>query len=683
MEDDTNIPVRAAGLPRIHLLPEEVRSRIAAGEVIERPASVLKELVENSLDAGAGALHVQIEGGGRELVRLADDGCGMDAADLALAVCRHATSKLSSADDLYVLTTLGFRGEALPAIGSVSRMVLISRPPHSDQAWRLEVQGGAVGQVAAAAGSPGTIVEVRELFYNLPARRKFLKGQGPEAAACTEMFVRLALARPDVAFTLTQGRQEILSCPPVAAHGLRGGIALQAYVQRARDALGRSATEDLAPVSAALLPRAEAELAAPAPPGAWPPRPERLDAPYRLTGLLCRPDRSRPNRSQIYLAVNGRPVRDRTLTTALLEAYRQWMPARRFPAGVLFLELPRADVDINVHPTKAEVRFRFPNLIFSLFHQAVREAFGAAPVAPEAGVSQAPSPAPARPPGAQFRPPAAAAPPAFDLWQGEREAPVRMPGLSLSGEAPAAYGAPVVLERPGAAPAVRPQPVPERPALRTGPASGPPAAPVAAQASAAFRVLGQAGGAYIVIEDAEGVKVLDQHAVHERVLFEELQRNARQNARADSQRLLLPENVELTPAQAAALSDPEAHAALHELGYELAEFGPRAVVVHAVPAALKGQRAPALVAELLDVLTGAADGSARAPSRVSLREKAAYILACKGAIKAGDRLSVEQMAALVSQFRRCAPSLGATCPHGRPVAVDLSWDELERRVGRA
>ena len=687
------LPVLSASVrPRIHLLPDAVKSRIAAGEVIERPASVLKELVENALDAGAKAIHVLLEAGGRELIRVTDDGSGMTPEELVLSIQRHATSKLTSADDLYRLTTLGFRGEALPSIGSVSRMTISTRPRlaagagDSDAAWRLRVEGGAVGAPEPAAGGFGTTVEVRELFFNLPARKKFLKGPGAEAAACGDTLLRLALVRPDVAFTLLQGRQEILACPATAAPAGTGHVALAAYAQRAEAALGQHLAHTLVQV-AAEGPGERPELAAGAEPAASAPQ------GYRLFGLVTPPAQTRPNRAHIYLAVNGRPVKDRTLTTALLEAFRHLLPPKRYPAAVLFLDLPGSDVDINVHPTKAEVRFRIPGLVFSLFHHALREAFApqlqvashASRVAGPTLVSPADAALETQDSGLATR--------RFDLWQGERA----VPGAAAPGSPAPRSHAPLYPGAGGASTAA------EAPAAHLGLRVAGARLEDAPRPSAeiqnskfkiqhfpsSFRVLGQAGGAYIVAEDERGVLLFDQHALHERVLFEELLARARAgtegSAGAERQGLLLPEILELSPAQAAAFSDPEAREVLAELGYEVAEFGPRAIAVHAVPVVLKGARAASLVREVLEALAQVSEeypAGKKRPDRASLREKAAYVLSCKGAIKAGEQLSPEQAQALLAEFQARVGGRSFTCPHGRPLAIELSWEELERRVGR-
>lgn len=662
-KDAAHVEVRPS---RIRPLPDDVKSRIAAGEVVERPASVIKELVENSLDAGARSIHVELAGGGRELIRITDDGIGLDAEDLAMAVRRHTTSKLTTADELYELATFGFRGEALPAIASVSRLKITSRPRPGDEAWQINVTGSAESLVRPASGAFGTTVEVRDLFYNLPARLKFLKNPGAEASACTEMLVRLSLVRPDVAFTLVQDGQEVFACPAISASG-NGSGPVVSFAQRARDVLGSVATEGLVEIDYRYVPAGK-DAPPQTEPGNWP----RLSgaADYRLLGLLSSPAHTRPNRSQIHLAVNGRSVRDRTFAQAIVEAYRQWLPARRFPAAVLFLELPGTDVDINVHPSKAEVRFRYPSRVFSLVHHAVRSLFAPAQVPAQPAIENLASAAPAVHVPVQQT---------FDLWQGARTVETQplmpaeesgVPSALRTAEEKGVYLAP-------------PAPLPAREPFRCAEKTTalPRTAPEPDGSIPPFRILGQAGGSYIVYEDDEGLKILDQHAAHERVLFEQLIERARTGARADAQRLLLPESVELTPPQASALSDETVRATIEELGFEISDFGPRAVLVQAVPVVLKSQKAPEYIGEILEGLVGDLE-SGRTPTRATLREKAAYVLSCKGAIKAGEALNMAQMNALLIEFFRRVARRGGTCPHGRPVAIEFSWEELERKVGR-
>jgi len=683
---------------KVRILPAAIASRIAAGEVVERPASVVKELVENALDAGARNIHVELAAGGRELVRVSDDGCGMGPEDLALCVLPHATSKLQSLEDLAQIATLGFRGEALPSIAAVSRFTLTSRRAlrlrgaADDSAWRIEVLGGEPQrpQPSPAAAAEGTAAEVRDLFFNVPARAKFLKGAGAEAAACADALLRLALTRPDAAFTLLHGRHEVFSL--LAAHNAaEGPPPLGAFLRRAREVLGRSASEGLL----------ELDVAGPGDSTAAPVPGLPSDyRGYRLYGLISPPAVTRPNRSSIYLAVNGRPVKDRTLTSALLESCRHLLPPQRYPVAVLFLELPGPDVDINVHPTKAEVRFRLSGLVYALFHHAIRVACGAGATEKvlstgvpntvlSAGVLSTESSAP----GIQHSAPGSRS---FDLWPREK---VQSAGI-LSTESPALGAQHSALSTQYSALA----PASNRVADEAAVFAEPPA--VSAQresvhpqsaignaqseiGSQEFRVLGQAGGAYIVLEDETGVKLVDQHALHERILFEDLMSRAEGRARGDAQGLLVTEPLELTPAQAAVFADESATEVLTRLGFDVESFGPRSILVRAVPAFLKSANAPSLVRDVLDCLAGGPDtlsplgrGQGEGPSRAAFREKAIYTLACKGAIKAGERLTLEQMRALVAEFRRKVGARGYTCPHGRPVALEVSWDQLEHAVGR-
>src|SRR5579862_1311330 len=703
----------------IRVLPPELVARIAAGEVVERPASIVKELVENALDASASKIRVEIESGGTARVRVTDDGSGMSPADLLLSVQPHATSKLDSADQLHRLSTLGFRGEALPSIASVTRFSIVSRQVSSrdPHAWRIELEPGLTQapQVRPSAGNTGTTVEAADLFFNLPARKKFLKGLASEASACADTFLRLALTRPDVAFSLSQGRSELLALPAVtrsrapiggthSPHS-RPALPTAAYLRRARDAFGQANSAGLLELDFTDQLHVEAPS----------------ESACRLFGLLFLPKLNAPNRNQIYLTVNGRSVRDRTLTSPLLEAFRHLLPPRRFPRAALFLELPGGDVDINVHPAKSEVRFRVPGRIFALFHHAVRGACGVE--SQESGVRSQESEvsghwsgngaAPGAPPHADL-----VFPPTGPLLDGTVPAPVPAafndafdvwPASRVS-EAPAPFGAPPRgfernVPRSYASPATPLQ------SSRTLPTPRRDSVPALVEASARpaldCRVIGQAAGSYIVVEDESGVKLIDQHALHERILFERLMASAASSSRGDAQGLLVPETVELSAAQAALLSASSESGAcrasarsgqaveqtplalLAHLGFDCTPFGPRTLLLQAIPAILKSASPARLVSELLETLAAGDDAplsSAKPLKRASLREKTAYILSCKAAIKAGERLTVVQMEALLGSFHNTVGPLSAhgslTCPHGRPLSFNVSWYELERAVGR-
>ena len=691
----------------IRILPPELIARIAAGEVVERPASVVKELVENALDAGARRIRVQLTDGGVSEILVHDDGTGLPPSQLALAVQPHATSKLFDASSLQTLSTLGFRGEALPSIASVSRFTMTSRTraeaheAHGDNAgaWRIEVNGGQPQEPQArpAAGPVGTTVLVRELFYNLPARKKFLKGLSSEAAAAADTLQRLALTRPDVAFTLQHGRSTLLELPavqskpanrqhPRSAHAAPD-LPIEAYHQRARELLGRTNSKGLLEIDLFNQPASDHNSDHNSENGA-----------SRLYGLLSPPSLTRPNRNLIYLTVNGRSVKDRTLTSALLEACRHLLPPRRYPIAVLFLELDGNDVDINVHPAKTEVRFRQPGSIYALLHQAVRQAFDLRdPLRPTAVDSGRWTVDGERwTVDGKTRVPSTLSFPRTGALLAETQpqiSPVTLSPLhpftpsssqpDRASESPAPYN--II-----AAAVLTPSPL--HPFTPSSPA----------HVTDDFRVIGQAAASYIVLEDETGVRLIDQHALHERILFEGLLASSMAHARADAQSLLIPEPVELSPAQAALLSaSDQPLELLSELGFDCEPFGPRTLLVRAIPTILRQASPAGTVSDFLESLaagddsppsgwagsSNASNANGRAQRRFSLREKAAYIVSCKAALKAGERLTVDQMRALILEFRRVAGPLAErgnlTCPHGRKLSLDVSWHDLERAVGRA
>ncbi len=654
-------------MPTIRVLPEAVRSRIAAGEVIERPASVVKELVENSLDAGASGVNVEFSAGGLPFLMVADDGCGMSPEDLAVCVDRHATSKLDDAEDIYRITTLGFRGEALPSIGSVSRMRIASRErgaPPDAPAFAIEVAGGEKGNVAPCALAYGTRVEVRDLFFNTPVRAKFLKSEAAEAAAIAETVTRLALSRPDIAFSLSRDGRELLRT--------LGNASLEDAIAAC---FGDSTLSGLLPV--------------------------RIEGPAgaAIEGFISKPSFHKPNRGWIYFFVNGRAVRDRLMASALEEAYRGLLPLRRHPAAFLRLDIEPSEVDVNVHPAKTEVRFRNPGMIFATIQSAVRNAMAPPrplPISDAKGLASSKKDAESKQAeGGLFdagsrpeamggsrvadasrscdRPPRFSAARTFDLWAGER---VVGPPRALVSEAPPKYRA----EGSGPPAEMAPAGIREssRPASEPPTAGDPGAADIPAGRPAAaedFRIVGQAGGAYIVFEDAEGLRIADQHAIHERVLFERFRRKAA-GGKWDIQGLLIPITAEVSPEAAAIL--PEAADLLGTLGFDVEPFGPRSLLIRGVPAAAgMAECAGSLLVEAIEKFA-----SGLRTDRAALGEKVLAMMACKAATKAGERLTDEQMRALVADYRATVSSRGFTCPHGRSVAVEISWEELERKVGR-
>lgn len=572
--------------PAIRLLPTDIVNRIAAGEVIERPAAAVKELVENALDAGATRIAVAIDGGGIARIEVTDDGCGMSAADLALAVQRHCTSKLPGGD-LVRIATLGFRGEALPSIGAAARLTLISRPPDAPHAHRIAVEGGIVSPVAPAAGAPGTRVEVADLFFATPARRKFLKSSRTEADHAEATLRRLAMAAPGVAFRLTLDGQTAFDLPA------------QDRAARAAAILGRDAAEVLQPVEA-----------------------ERGE--LRLSGFVCAPSVTRATAAGQSLVVNGRPVTDPMLRTALRVATRDVIPAGRFPVAALWLDLPPELLDVNVHPAKTELRFRDADAVRGFVISAVQRALAG-------GVG-----APARPALGGFRP-------SFRL-----SAPVpRHEGFA---EAQLPLAAP---------PAAR--------ALASGGAASadhPLGAPVA-----------QVLDTYIVAATAAQEMVLvDQHAAHERLTHEALRAQYLDGTIA-SQPLLLPAVVDLPEAEARRIA--EAAQALSRLGLDLEQFGPGAVLVRALPASLGAADPAPLLRDIADELSEHGESTALAARLDAVIAR----MACHGSIRAGRRLSLAEMDALLRQME--ATPRAATCSHGRPTVLKLTKADIERLFQRS
>lgn len=626
-------PGPAVSAGRIRRLPDALIDQIAAGEVVERPASVVKELVENAIDAGARRVRVEVREGGRDFLAVSDDGSGMTRAEAVLALERHATSKLATAEDLARIGTFGFRGEALPAIASVSRLRLRTRAAGEGEGTELEVDHGRAGPPRAAGVPVGTRVEVAALFGAVPARRKFLKAAATEWTHVADWLARAALARPDVHFDVAREDRPAWSWP---------------------------ATPDRLARIAAVLSEREAEGLVPA---------ELERDGLRLRGFVSRPDAHRRSAEGLYLYVNGRPVRDRLLRHALLEAYRDLLPRGRFPTAVLELELPPEAVDVNVHPAKWEVRFADPQTIHRAVSATVRRAIearswlvgaggeGAAAGAPRAAGSVAPAPGQSELPGARSvlgspRP------------GGGFGAPTAA-GAALEGAAGAAGDWLFAARTPheDAAPGVAAAPVPR---------------------FADLRLLGQLLGSYLVLEDKAGLVLVDQHAAHERVLYEHM-RAAWLAGAVERQLLLVPATIELEAASRAAVE--ASGAALGRLGFELEPFGPGAVLCRAVPALLADQDPAALVRGLADELRGGAlaagEGTPVGPASVRLVEAADRLfasLACHAARRAGDVLAAAEQRGLVDALD--AIPWAPTCPHGRPVAVPFPLAEIERRFGR-
>ena len=600
---------------KINRLPVGLANQIAAGEVVERPASVVKELVENALDAGATRVAVAIEEGGKARIRVEDDGEGMSPEDAALALERHATSKLACLEDLGAISTLGFRGEALPSIASVSRLTLRTRARGTGHGTAVRVEGGAAASARAAGAPEGAIVEVDDLFYNVPARRKFLKSDGAEARQVSRVVTQIALVNPEVGFRLTSGRRQLLACQPVATLADR---FFQLYGERT----------DLVEVG-------------------------RAAGGIRLTGYAAALAVQGSSQAPQNIFVNRRPIRDRTISHAIGEAYSRATIKPRRPEVHLFLDLPPDRVDVNVHPTKAEVRFREPSLVHELLRRALRDALGreAAPeLALRGAADSVPEPAPQSIPGvvAGLR---AASPWAPPSATSDRPGP--------GGWSGGAAGVREVSEWTGAANANRTE--------------GGDGTDGTDGAAAPMVPLGQFRDTFIIAVDNDGIAIIDQHVAHERILFEQVM--ARLTAgRPQSPPLLEPLLLDLPPAQRAAL---EAHAAdLGRLGFEVDEFGGESVRVAAAPALLGRAACAAAVRAMASDLDGLEPD---AGVDDALRRIAATT-ACHAAVKANDRLTWEKMTYILAELRRTAYS--TVCPHGRPVVLRMTREELERRFER-
>jgi len=585
------------GARPVRLLPDDLVDQIAAGEVVERPASVVKELVENALDAGAGRIGIEVREGGAALVAVSDDGLGMTADDARMALERHATSKVVTGEDLVRIGTFGFRGEALPAIASVSRLRLRTRARGAAEGFEVQVEGGKLLTARAAGGPEGTRVEVADLFANVPARRKFLKSAATEWGHVAEWLARAALALPAVHFDVRRDDRDAVSWPAVS------------------DPLDRIA---------AVLSEREAEGLVTA---------ESQEGAFSLRGFVSRPESHRPSAAGLHLFVNRRPVRDRLLRHALLEVYRDVLPRGRYPTAVLFLEVPPESVDVNVHPAKWEVRFGDPSGMHRLVTRAVRGALT------ERRWLGANAPDAAAVTGAALRDA-----PATSDWV--------FAGASTPREAPASAASLFSTPPTGSVPHVAS-------ALRFG----------------ALRLLGQALATYLIAETDDGLVLIDQHAAHERVLYERLRASWRAGG-VERQTLLLTETVELAPDAVARLA--EAEDALHRMGFEIEPFGAQAVAVRAIPALLAGREPGSLVRQAADQLARGAGETLPAPDAANVLFAS---LACHAARRAGDRLDPREQQALLAALDTIpwAP----TCPHGRPVAVPIRQSELERRFGRA
>jgi DNA mismatch repair protein MutL len=573
---------------RIRLLPEHVANQIAAGEVIERPASVVKELVENSLDANAKRITVSIKNGGRTAIRVTDDGFGMSRDDALLALERHATSKIAKAEDLSSIRSLGFRGEAIPSIAAVSRYALTSRERGTLSGTQIEIAGGKIVSVQDVGTAEGTDVEVRNLFFNLPARRKFLRSVPTETAHIEHIVTLCALAHTNVAFKLTVDEREVFDLAP--AEELSG---------RLRELYGAQLVEQLVPVS---LVRGD----------------------IRVDGIIGKPGVSRSDRSQQHVFVNGRPVESKGINYALLEGYHTALMKSRFPVTFLFIDIDPELVDVNIHPAKREVRFRDEFAVRQCVIDATRAAL--------------------EPKGATPQPVTTS---------------VSSPPLALRSEtiAPTSVQAPLLPSQPnhleGEAPAE-----PQREVLTE---------------EGRWRILGVIGRLYVLIESAEGLVLMDQHAAHERVLFEKMLKEIETDS-APAQRLLLPSTLELDARDAEFLRSNIK--TLHKLGIGISEFGEKTFLIDALPPYFALENLPQTFRNIVDELrqTGEQVHARR------LGEDKIATTVCRHAVKAHDLLRGEELHGLLEQLHKC--DLPYTCPHGRPTMIQISYPELEKKFGR-
>lgn len=599
----------------IRLLPADVANKIAAGEVVERPASVLKEILENAIDAGATQVDVEAVAGGTRLVSVADNGSGMNRDDALLSIERHATSKIHAAADIEHIHTLGFRGEALAAISSVSRFRLRTRRHAELAGTELVVSGGKLMDVKDAGCPPGTILEIRDLFFNLPARRKFLRSPQTETVHIRQMFLLQALAWPAVGMSLTlDGRRSWALAP--------GATPLE----RIRELFGEDVVGGLRPV-------------------------EARTGDVGLSGFVSVPSLTRGDRTEQYVFVNGRPASAPVVSYAINEAYHSLIPDGRHPTVFLYLGLAPDLVDVNVHPTKKEVRFRRPSDVRDAIIGAIRKALSESGAGFVAGQTPAPAPAPAMP---------AAVTPLLKIDDLPASRVFTYPRLPPLDARPAASGVPGSAGIPEAG---KPD----------APAGSAPALPEAKAPWAWCRVLGQINGLYVVLETEDGYVVMDPHAAHERVLFEKLLKAVEQG-QVESQGLLVPETVELQPRDA--LLVRRNIGLLKKLGLGVSEFGGDAFVVDALPRGMDGLRVKDMlidVARHLETL-----GERGSHSR--WREEAIAQAACKAAVKARDRLSLAEVEQLVVAL--ASAEMPYTCPHGRPTLIYTSFRELARKFGR-
>jgi DNA mismatch repair protein MutL len=659
-------------MSRIRILAENVANKIAAGEVVERPASVVKELLENALDAGAHSIRIETESGGKRVIRVVDDGTGMNHDDALLAFERHATSKLRTADDLLSISTLGFRGEALPSIASISRLLLETRSAEDEQGTRVEFAGGKLVSVKPAGLPAGTSISVADIFYCVPARRKFLKSETTELGHIASLVTHYALAHPDCQFLLKTPTQEILNCTPV-----------EKLSERVYQIFGRQALDELTEITPTEGPVRSAITEPPL-------EAEERAATLRVTGFTSRPEVQRTNRNGIYIFVNRRLVRDRLLLHAIGEAYRNIMPSGVFPFVLLFLDLPYEEVDVNVHPAKIEVRFRHPQFIHDFTRDALRLALSHARPIPGFPAARAAAASGERSGGGGL---SSSSP--VGSMQGYAPMPdaKTFPGPPRA-EIPNSLGS----SSTGIAEGFELSGAPDRPApqrLQFGTGNGgdfsdPTREAIGAEGASVapanapgtlpspdqivdLKPLGQVNSSFIVAVNSEGLWIIDQHVAHERVLFEQHLR-ARREGELGGQRMLVPLIVELNPRQLVIFE--QIGDELRANGFEAELMGARSVAIQAAPAGITSGDAEKLLYEILD-------GIARENQAISidsLQAKIAASTSCHAAIKVNTPLDHPKMEWLLGELAKTEYPM--SCPHGRPIVLRYSVREIERAFKR-
>jgi DNA mismatch repair protein MutL len=685
---------------RIRVLSDQVANQIAAGEVVDRPASVVKELLENALDAGATRIRVEVEAGGRKLIRIADDGHGMNRDDSLLAFERHATSKLRTADDLLKIATLGFRGEALPSIASVARVTLETATGEEAAGTKLEIAGGKILHVDDAAVPRGTTISVADLFFNTPARRKFLRAESTELAHVTALVTHYALVHPEKHFELVSSSHTIVAAPPVARPA-----------ERIYQIFGKEMLAQLLPVTAE-LPLERVGLPEPPPWKKDPDEPARVPGSLRLTGFFSKPELQKLNRNSIYIFVNKRLIRDRLLIHGITEAYRNVIPPTSYPVVLLFLEMPPEEVDVNVHPAKTEVRFRQSSQVHDFVRDSLRfalikarpaagflAALDSQPTASPSLMPQSASPLP----GSPDSDPLASQTVETDAepFQLTPRLPAPIPGNlpfapgsfnpGFSREAfreaatalfrPASTGAPEVS---GTDPASLSANGTSGYSTQGGTSPELAAVQVETEQAAAtlnhlgsLKPMGQLRESFILAVGEDGLWIIDQHVAHERVLFEKILRD-RQVEKIQRQRLLMPLLVELKPDQMVVFAGIAEE--LERNGFEVEPFGPQTLAVKAAPVGLEGAMLERTLAQVIEQSSADPDEARQDQDLSVLRTRIAASIACHSAIKVNTPLDPVRMEWLLGELAKTEHP--TSCPHGRPIALLYSWKEIQRAFHR-